>query len=95
MPIEGYTAVSASVILPLSKKQQKPPKAAKAQYIQLLSLEGEYNVLMSFNGTNKFFSLNLHLNVAFSKNKYQIFKLIPADIIIKGLLQQLTAVKLV
>ena len=38
-----------------------------------------------------FFSLNLHLNVAFSKNKYQIFKLIPADIIIKGLLQQLTA----
>ena len=33
----GYTAVSASAILILSKMQQKPPNAAKAPYIQLLS----------------------------------------------------------
>ena len=43
MNIEGYNAVSASVILPLLKMQQKPPKAAKAPYIQLLLLEGNCN----------------------------------------------------
>ena len=65
--IEGYTAVSASVILLLSKMQQKPRKAAKAPYIQLLSLEGECNFLMDFIETNKYFSLKLHLNVIFEK----------------------------
>ena len=50
--------------------QQKPPKAAKAPYIQLLSWEGECNFLMDFKETNKCFSLKLHLNVVFQKNKY-------------------------
>ena len=72
--IEGYTAVSASVIFPLSRMQQNPPKAAKAPHIQLLLLKGKCNFLMDFKGTNKCFSLKLHLNVAFQKNKYQILK---------------------
>ena len=81
--IEGYNAVSASVILPLSKMQQKPPKAAKAPYIQLLLLEGKCNFLMNFKGTNECFSLWLHLKLVFSKNKYRIFKLTPAYMIMK------------
>ena len=35
----GYTAVSTSSILILSKMQQKPPNVAKAPYIQLLLVE--------------------------------------------------------
>ena len=38
--VKDYTAVSVSVILPLSKMQQKPSKAAKAPYIQLSYLRG-------------------------------------------------------
>ena len=42
--------------------QQKPPnlgpKAAKAPYIQLLLLKGDYNFLMNFKGKNKFFIWN-------------------------------------
>ena len=81
--VKDYTAVSVSVILPLSKMQQKPSKAAKAPYIQLSSLEGKCNFLMYFKGRNQWFSLKLHLKIVFSKNKYQIFKLTFADMIMK------------
>ena len=63
-----------------SKSQQKP---AKAPYIQLSLLEGKCNFLMNFKRTNKCFSLKLHLNVLLKKNKYQVCKLTPADMIMK------------
>ena len=75
--IEGYNAVSASVILPLSKMQQKPPKAAKAPYIQLLLLEGKCNFLMNFKGTNECFSLWLHLKLVFSKKQISDLQINP------------------
>ena len=67
--IEGYTAVSASIILLLSKMQQKPHKAAKAPYVQILSLKGEQNFLMNFKGRYNYFSLKLHLKIVLSKKK--------------------------
>ena len=92
--IEGYNAVSASVILLLSKMQQKPPKAAKAPYIQLLPLEGEWNFLMNFKGTNKWFSLKLHLKFVLSKKQISDLQINPYRYEIKvggfcSILQQL------